>query len=31
MNHRDEFVTYIFTFDLLKFLIIQFVGPLSSR
>jgi hypothetical protein len=31
MNHRDEFVTYIFTFDLLKFLVYQFLGPLSSR
>lgn len=31
MNHRDEFVTYIFTFDLFKFLIFQFLGPMSSR
>ena len=31
MNHRDEFATYIFTFDLLKFLVYQFLGPLSSR
>jgi cyclopropane fatty-acyl-phospholipid synthase-like methyltransferase len=29
-NHRDEFVSYKFTFDMLLFLVKQFVGPMSS-
>lgn len=30
-NHRDEFVNYKLSFDMLFFLIRQFIGPMSSR
>jgi hypothetical protein len=29
-SHRDEFVNYRFTMDVFRFLIVQFLGPMSS-